>query len=314
MQNDDSGQARTAFTQPWMEEALVSALATVDLVLNLEALGSVEAIASRMLSSLPDVVISEPRIGACYTTKALADWKQVSRQAIVAQRQRGRIIGLLHAGHRVYPAVQFDHYGKMRPAFEALLEGVDRIQMSPADFSDWLHRPQPETGQTPSEQLAQNSNSLSSRGQIPRRSNLTIIQPPAHEERPRDDALTQLVAKAKATTIEESLTTHEVSKLLKISFPVVRRRRLNKLLYAFRDQNQWRFPTWQFHDRTVLPGLTAVLESISPHLHPVLVQGAMLAERPSLTGDASMVRPRDWLRDGGDPARVIELFRNLQAE
>jgi len=314
MPSDDSGQPETAAIRPWMEEALVSALQTVDIARSLAVFGSAEAIASRMLSSLPDLSISDPHLGACFSTKALAGWKQVSRQAIVAQRQRGRIVGLRHEGRLVYPAMQFDHYGQMRPAFDALLEGVDRVRISPADFAQWLHSPHPETGQTPSEQLAQNSEPPSSRGQIPRRSDVTIIQPPAAEDGPREDALTRLVAKAKATTLEESLTTHEVSKLLELSVPVVRRRRLDNRLYAFREQNQWRFPTWQFDNRAVLPGLTAVLESISLHLHPVIVRGAMLAERPSLASDATTARPRDWLRDGGDPELVIEVFRQLAAE
>ena len=314
MPNDDSGQPEIASTQPWVEEALVSALHTVDMVRSLEFFGSVEAIASRMLSSLPDIVISEPPIGACYTTRCLADWKQVSRQAIVAQRQRGRIVGLLHGGRLVYPAVQFDYCGQMRPAFDALLDGVDRVQMSPPEFAKWLHHAHPETGRTPSEILATTPNSPMSRGELPRRSDLTVIQPPARAESSGEDALTQLVAKAKATTYAESLSTQEVSKLLNLSVPVIRRRRLSNHLYAFRDQDQWRFPIWQFHDRTVLPGLTAVLESISPQLHPVIVRGGMLAKRPSFAGDGSMVRPRDWLRDGGDPARVIDVFRELQRE
>lgn len=300
--------------QPWMEEALVSALQTVDIVRSVEVFGSVEAIASRMLSSLPDLVISEPLIGACYSTKALADRKQVSRQAIVGQRQRGRIVGLLHDGRLVYPALQFDHYGQMRPAFEALLEGIDLVRISPAEFAEWLHRADPETGRTPSEVMAEKKSTPTSRNNIPRRSDLTIIQPPAPHEWSSEDALTQLVAKAKATTSAETLSTQEVGALLDLSVPIIRRRRLNNHLYAFRDQNQWRFPIWQFHDRTVLPGLTAVLESISPQMHPVIVRGAILAERPSFTGDASMIRPRDWLRDGGDPARVIEFFRDLQSE
>jgi len=314
MPNDESNQTGTTRVQPWMEEALVSALQTVDIVTSLEVFGSAEAIASRMLMSLPDLVISEPPIGPCYTTRALAEWKQVSRQAVGAQRRRGAIVGLHHAGRLIYPALQFDHRGQMQPALEALLDGIDRVHLSSAEFADWLHRTNSETGRTPSEQLAENLNSPSSRGQVPRRSDLTVIQPPTGDTRTDEDALTQLVARAKATTIEESLTTQEVGKLLDLSVPIVRRQRLINHLYAFRNQDQWRFPTWQFHNRTILPGLTDVLESISPRLHPVIIRGAMLAERPSFDGGTSTVRPRDWLRDGGDPAPVIDLFRALQSE
>jgi hypothetical protein len=301
-----------ACTRAAMAGALAAVLPSVDMLRSLELYGSLEGMAARMLESLPDLVISDPPIGACYSTKALATWTQVSRQTIVERRNRGQIFGLIYKGRLIYPAVQFDRRGQMRSQFRALMDETSGPRMSPREYTDWMHRPDPATRVTPAQALAAESVTAPAASWRPRRSDLTVIEPPAPSLTASHGAVEEVVAKAKKATIEESLTTHEVAALLGISVAVVRRRRLSNRLYAFRDEGRWRFATWQFDGDRVLPGLTAVLNGISPDLHPVIVRGVMLAKRPSFSGDSSLVRPRDWLCAGGDPARVIQVFAAQQ--
>lgn len=81
----------------------------------------------------------------------------------------------------------------------------------------------------------------------------------------------------------------------------------NGKLYARSVGRQWRIPRWQLAAERVIPGLAQVVPAIPDHLHPTVVEGFMTTPQDDL--DATT--PVDYLRTGGDPARVAQLVVEL---
>jgi hypothetical protein len=159
-----------------LTQALTEMLAGRDLSAALAIYPSPESVAQRMLQAVPDVVVRDPPIGACYSAPALARWKQLSRQAVDQQRKAGRLFGVMVDRRWLYPSVQFDSQGRQSPAFLAVRES--RSGKDAVEFAVWLEAPDPETGVAPKAkfQRAADNRTLEERffdGFVP-----TIIQPP----------------------------------------------------------------------------------------------------------------------------------------
>jgi len=156
--------------------ALTERIAAVDLTRALELYPDVEALADRMIDSLPDQFVSEPLIGPCYSTSALAKWKRVSRQAITHQRKVGTLFAVAHKGNYLYPSSQFDHRGRQMAAFREVWTRFSATGGDPLAFAVWLQTPDPDTGVAPAAKLAHNPD-----GRITGQmflEDFTIIQPP----------------------------------------------------------------------------------------------------------------------------------------
>lgn len=159
--------------------ALVPAIARMDLARAIKRHGSVEGVADRMIATIPDLAIADPPVGAAYSTAALARWKQISRQGVFAQYRAGRLFAVLHLGKLVFPSCQFDSAGNQLPRFRDLLSEASEAVTDLAGFASWLHTARPRAGTTPAEELRASAYRGATRGTLPARSELTVIQPPA---------------------------------------------------------------------------------------------------------------------------------------
>jgi hypothetical protein len=121
------------------------------------------------------------------------------------------------------------------------------------------------------------------------------------------------LAEIRATTIAESFTTNETARLLGVSESTIRRRRAGRTLYAFPHWSRWLFAAWQFSTAATIPGIDELAPAIPPSMHPAFVRGLMLAPRRQLVDGDELKSPRDFLLEGGDPARIIALFEALEA-
>jgi len=73
-------------------------------------------------------------------------------------------------------------------------------------------------------------------------------------------------------------------------------------LYAIEISGRLRFPSWQFivgSSKKLLPGLTEIIEVVTPQWHWRSVAGFMATPEPSLVAEGQKT-PIAWLRDGGD--------------
>ncbi|WP_130176564.1 hypothetical protein [Cryobacterium sp. SO1] len=87
--------------------------------------------------------------------------------------------------------------------------------------------------------------------------------------------------------------------------PAVTERRL----YAIEISGRLRFPAWQFnfgYPNKLIPGLTEVIEVVSPRWDWQSVAGFMATPQSSLVAEGQK-SPVDWLRDGGNVHDVIEI-------
>jgi len=118
----------------------------------------------------------------------------------------------------------------------------------------------------------------------------------------------RMVTAARLTTLAESLSTSQASSLLCVNTSTIGRRRKRGMLYGFPHPRGWRYPTWQFAGGATIPGLASLLSTIPSDLSAVSVRALMLAPRPGLADGSKRISPREWLLNGGDPARVAILF------
>lgn len=97
------------------------------------------------------------------------------------------------------------------------------------------------------------------------------------------------------------------------------RQRLNsapRSLVGVRLGGNWRVPLFQFKGAAggLLPGLERVVEAIDADAHVLGIQSWFLGEHQDLVAGKDEERhlsPRDWLRLGRDPQRLVELAREL---
>lgn len=108
-----------------------------------------------------------------------------------------------------------------------------------------------------------------------------------------------------------SLTTADAARRLGVDPSRVRQLLSERRLLATKDGGEWRLLELQFADGKLVPNIGAVIESL-PAGMPVLAAANWLTTPESdLEVGGKPVAPLDWLRSGGDPARVIELTADL---
>lgn len=162
--------------------ALVEGLMKLDMRRLMTLFPNAEAIAERMMTTVPTVFIESPFIGACYTTAGLAAWREVSRQAVFQQYRAVRLLGFKHEGRLVYPACQFGLFGDTLPVvIELLTEASTELGDAEAVF-EWLHARTVGQAKTSFEviEAAQRAD-LDSPSRLPRSTDLTIITGEEHE-------------------------------------------------------------------------------------------------------------------------------------
>jgi hypothetical protein len=117
-------------------------------------------------------------VGTAYSTAALAQWKQISRQAVFAQHKAGRVFAAKHLGKLVFPSCQFDSVGNQLPRFRELLAAAKPATADLANFAEWLVTPDVGRERTPADELRASADSGALHRTLPRRSELTVIDPP----------------------------------------------------------------------------------------------------------------------------------------
>jgi hypothetical protein len=173
---DTPTEPANAATRALLTAAIGERLSKLDFDRTREFYPTPEALAARMLETLPDTLVTDPPIGACYSAPAVARWKQLSRQSIDQQRRAGRLFGVMVDRRWLYPAVQFDNYGRQSAAFTAVLE-QHRIE-DPVGFAVWLETPDPETGIVPKAEIRRAENDRTAAGRFFDGFVPTIIEPP----------------------------------------------------------------------------------------------------------------------------------------
>jgi hypothetical protein len=137
-----------------LADALALVIGDVDIQRSLDMYDTVEGVAARMLTAIPDRLITEPGIGPCYSTAALARWKQLSRQAVFGQYWSGKLFGLKHERKLVFPSIQFDSRGRMRRAFADEFQRPCAERLSADDFATLLHTVEDNTGLSPAMRIS----------------------------------------------------------------------------------------------------------------------------------------------------------------
>ncbi|MGO0604806.1 hypothetical protein [Brevibacterium linens] len=126
----------------------------------------------------------------------------------------------------------------------------------------------------------------------------------------------RLVARSRLRTERQeqsaSLTTADVAKLLECPAVSVRRSKIAGDLYALLTSSgrPMKFPSWQFVDRAVVPGLRDIIPSFPHHMHPQSIRQFMTQPREELS-DRS---PAEWLASDGDVDTVVALVDDLTYE
>jgi len=136
-----------------------------------------EAMADRMFASLPTVIITEPAVGACYTTRGLVVWRGATRQAISHERRSGRLLGFLHGKGVVYPALQFSGTGRLFPEMRALLATLGDVPTDAGQAAAWLDTVDHTSGRSPRELLCAAAGRQADSNRLPELSQVRIVNP-----------------------------------------------------------------------------------------------------------------------------------------
>lgn len=129
-------------------------------------------------------------------------------------------------------------------------------------------------------------------------------------------AYAQVVIDAVAHTallVTTAASAREVATALGVNDSRIRQRRIARTLWAIDHNGQWVFPVLQFESdpktgaTRQIRGLDQVLAALPRDLHPTAVAGFLRAPHPDLALDEHPRTPLEWLRSGGDVARVLRL-------
>ena len=120
----------------------------VDLRLVLDTLGGADAVATRMLASVPGANTYDDKLGPFYDTSSLGRWKGIRRQSIDGQVRRGDVLCVTtYDGHRLYPSFQFDGPdGSPLPDLARVLAVLDPQRLDAWGDAIWVREPRPELG------------------------------------------------------------------------------------------------------------------------------------------------------------------------
>ena len=112
------------------------------------------------------------------------------------------------------------------------------------------------------------------------------------------------------TLLETAFSTQEAARFLSVSTGRLRQRVMEGTISAMkaRDGTSWAFPSWQFHNRGELPGLSVVMKAIPDDLNAVDTYSFFTTPQAELEdANGEEMRPIDFLLKGGDPSVVAEL-------
>jgi hypothetical protein len=118
----------------------------VDLRPVMDILGGVDAMATRMLASVPGANVYGDALGPFYDTTSLGRWKGIRRQSIDGQVRRGDVLCVTTSdGHRLYPSFQFDGPdGTPLPDLARVLAALDPRRVDVWGDAIWVREPRPE--------------------------------------------------------------------------------------------------------------------------------------------------------------------------
>lgn len=112
--------------------------------------------------------------------------------------------------------------------------------------------------------------------------------------------------------LASGLSVAEVSARLDVTGSRVRQLLGQRRLYGVRPRGRaWVVPLWQFSGDGLLPGIEAVNQAVPEDCHPLAVDGFFHTVQPELDAEGRPLSPLEWLRQGGNPAPVLALARDL---
>lgn len=130
-----------------------------------------------------------------------------------------------------------------------------------------------------------------------------------------DEEVARLVARRAALATAEvarSLDRAEVGERIGVSPSRVSHRHTAGALFAFRiGPSKTLYPDWQFTVDGTIPGLREIVEVLPAGVPAALVRRFMTEPDGALELGDEAVAPRDWLLEGGDISRVVELAITL---
>jgi hypothetical protein len=135
------------------------------------------------------------------------------------------------------------------------------------------------------------------------------------DERPiraDDDPLMKSEAQYMAL-LQESLSSAQAAKLLRVDVSRVRQRLRERSLFGIEYEGRWHLPRFQFERRRVIPGLARTLEALPTDLFPLdLTDWFVLPDADLQTeSDAAPLSPREWLLSGRPIDPVVTLARHF---
>ncbi|WP_370071144.1 hypothetical protein [Mycobacterium sp. MAA66] len=134
----------------------------------------------------------------------------------------------------------------------------------------------------------------------------------------REDAAASIAAGTEiaghaARLVLTALTADEVKTALNTSGTQIRRKRLDRELWAIPDGQTWRFPASQFDtDPSTglpfrqVPGLAQLFMALPADMHPVAIDRFLHTPQPELQRSGKDRAPLDWLREGGDVDAAVD--------
>jgi hypothetical protein len=129
-----------------------------------------------------------------------------------------------------------------------------------------------------------------------------------------------------AKLLEDSFTSDEAAKKLKVNPSRIRQRLAARELYGIKDRRGWRVPKFQFSGSRLVPQIDEVLPRVPGDLHPLAVYRWFTTPNPDLVDPAAVnlevvgkvneevalpLSPLEWLRRGLPVDQVVELASQL---
>jgi hypothetical protein len=111
--------------------------------------------------------------------------------------------------------------------------------------------------------------------------------------------------------VNASLSAEEVATRLGVDVANVERGRADGSLFAFTTDGEHRYPTWQFTGdprQPVLPGLARLVSAFPDDKHPASILGFMSTPQESLLVDNERLTPVEWLQQGGNPQKLLDIL------
>jgi hypothetical protein len=120
--------------------------------------------------------------------------------------------------------------------------------------------------------------------------------------------------RTRQSAVKASLSAEEVATQLGIDVAQVEYRQADGSLFAFTTHGQRRYPTWQFTGdprQPVLPGLARLVSGFPDDKHPASILGFMSTPQESLRVDDERLTPVEWLLQGGNPQRLVDILESF---